>query len=95
MLRRHFEPESDPADGFDPPGIAEFAADPRHVGVDRLGRAIPVGVPDVLDDVGARPDRTGIVGEERQQLEFLRRERDLGDRPLEVEGDAVGAAIDA
>ena len=51
---RLLEPEPDAADGLDPAGVAELLAHRGDVGVDRLGRPVPVGVPHVLEDLGAR-----------------------------------------
>src|SRR6478735_1393517 len=82
--------EPDAAHGLDPPGIAELLAQRRDVHVECLRRAVPVRVPHVLEQLLARSHRTGVVGEEREQVELLRRQRDR----VVVDGDATRAAVD-
>jgi hypothetical protein len=56
---------------------AELLAQRRDVGVDCLGRAVPVGVPHRLEDLGPGVDGADVVGQEGQQVELLGREGDL------------------
>ena len=58
--------------------------------VDGLGRAVPVGVPDLFQDGLAADHRPRILGEQRQQVELLGRQRHLD--PLDE--DPSGPAID-
>ena len=44
--------------------------------VERLGRAVPVGVPDLVEDLAPGPHRTGVLGQQRQEGELLGREVD-------------------
>src|SRR4029078_382956 len=56
----------------------------------RLGGAVPVWVPDFREDLLASENRARIRGEEAEQVELLRRERD---RPS-VERHTARAAIE-
>src|SRR6185503_13032083 len=75
------EPEAHAADGVDEAGVlrvvAELAAEARDVDVERLRRAEPVGVPDLVDEALARDDRAGVAHEEGEELELLAGEVDL------------------
>jgi hypothetical protein len=64
------------------------------MGVERLGRTEPVGVPDVLDDVSAGPHGARILEEIRQQPELLGGECDLVDAARPLERDAVSTTVD-
>src|SRR6185295_5610940 len=75
------EPEADAADGVDEAGIlrvvAELAAEARDVDVERLRRAEPVRVPDLVDKPLARDDGAGLGHQHVEQLEFLARQIQL------------------
>ncbi len=73
----HVEPVTDAADRRDPRGITELLAQGRDVDVERLRRAPPVLVPDLLDELVATNHNPGVVGEPGEQIELLGRERDL------------------
>src|ERR671931_354682 len=51
--------------------VAELPAEARDVDVERLGRAEPVRVPDLVDEALARDDRAGLAHEEVEELELL------------------------
>ena len=84
------EAQPDPADGLDPFRAAQLAAEGRHVHVDGLGRAVPVRVPDLLQDGLAADDGPRILGEKSQEIELLGRQGHLGP----VDEDPSGTAID-
>ena len=63
------------------PGIAELPPQRRHVHVDRLRRAVPARLPDLLEDPLAADGRARIGREQREQVELLRRQRELARRP--------------
>src|SRR3954447_4108616 len=52
-------------------GVAELAAEARDVDVERLRRAEPVGVPDLVDEPLARDDAAGLADQQQEQLELL------------------------
>src|SRR3954447_14154926 len=66
-------------------GVAELAAEAGDVDVERLRRAEPVGVPDLVDEPLARDDAAGLAHEEGEELELLAGEVEL------VAGHARGA----
>ena len=55
-----------------------------------LGRAVPMGVPDLCEDLSSADHRTRVESEQRKHVEFLRRERYL----LAGKQDAVRAPVD-
>ena len=62
-------------------GSPSFLRSAGDVDVERLGRPVPVRVPDLFEDVRAREDGAGFLGEEREQVELLRGERQRLGRP--------------
>jgi hypothetical protein len=65
------EAQADAADGLDPRGVAELLAQGGDVDVDRLRAAVPRRLPDLLQDLRARHDRTRFPREQREQVELL------------------------
>src|SRR5258708_11249707 len=67
-----------------PHGVDEFALErivdlgpqPADVDVDDVGVAVEVDVPHLLGDVGPRQRLAGMLGEQRQEHELLRRQVD-------------------
>ena len=70
------KPIADAAQGGDRV-TAELAAQRQDVRVERLGRAEPLGVPDLAHDPLAGHDASGIADQQRQQVELLRAQREL------------------
>ena len=70
--------------------MTELAAQRGNVHIEGLGGAVPMRVPDRLEDAMARVHRARIGGEERKDVELLRGELYLG----AVDGDASGATVD-
>ena len=60
--------------------VAELAAQARDVHVERLGRAEPVDVPDLVDEALARDDGAGLGHQQLEELELLAGEVELGRR---------------
>ena len=89
-LLRRGEAEADAAHGVDVARlrvVAELLAQRAHVDVERLRRAEPVHVPDLVDQPLARDDRPRLPHQQREQVELLARELER----LAVERDACGA----
>ena len=70
--------------------IVELAAEPLHVDVDDVGKRVVVLVPDVLGDVGAADDVSGLPGEVFEERVFAAGQRNLGAGPT----DALSADVD-
>src|SRR5580704_7429121 len=70
-----FKAEPDAADRGDVPGavrvVAELAAQPGNVHVERLGRRPPLGVPDLAHDLLAGDHLARLAQQDPQQVEFL------------------------
>src|SRR5215472_5299388 len=58
--------------------VPELAPQPRHVHVQGLGRAPPLGVPDLAHDLLPGDDLAGLGDHEREEVELLGRQLDLG-----------------
>src|ERR1700759_3517698 len=91
------EPEADPAHGGDVPGtvrvVAELAAKPGDVHVQRLGRRPPLGVPDLAHDLLPGHHLARVPQQDPPQVELLCGEVELG---VAVPGPArLGVAPDA
>src|SRR4249919_1376300 len=79
--RLDLEPQPVAADGGDQARlarvVAELAADPAEMDVDRLRRRPERGVPDGEHELVARDDSTRMLHEVMQEVELLAREHDL------------------
>src|SRR5262249_32273674 len=75
QLVRSREAEADPANRVQEPRLArivsQLAPQPADVDVERLRRAEPGRVPDVLERLLARDDRAGVLHQERKELVLL------------------------
>ena len=88
------EAEADAAHGLEVVRVlgrlAELAAQPADVDVERLGGAEPVLVPHAVHQLLAGDDAAGVADELGEQVELLAREREL----LAVERGAAGGEVD-
>ena len=82
---RRLEAEADAADRVDVPRsgrvVAELLAQRAHVHVERLRRAEPRRIPDLVDDLVAAHDLARALQQHAQQLELLHGERPAARRP--------------
>src|SRR3954454_4205167 len=77
ISRGRLQPEADAAYRLDPRMIAELLTQRRDMRVDRLGRTVPVRIPDRLEDLRPRVNCADVVGQECQQVELLGGQRNL------------------
>jgi hypothetical protein len=79
------EPEAHPADRRDVRRmrriVLDLLAEPGDVHVERLGRAEPMGIPDLVHDPFPAQDLPGVRHQEVQQVELASRELDRFVRP--------------
>ena len=70
-------------------GVAELAAQPAHVDVERLRRSEPVLVPHPAHEVLAPDDLAGVLGELAQQVELLAAQLELRAPERRAAGERV------
>jgi hypothetical protein len=90
MLLREAHAEANPANGLDPPGIAQLLPDGGHMCINCLRRAVPVTLPDMLEDLCAPPHGTGVLRKIGEDIELLGSQGDL----LPIDVDPLGTSID-